>query len=39
MLPIECNRLTKDLAHFEKEVSNADRQLSNEGCLAKAPAK
>ena len=35
---VECERLTKDLARFEKEVSNADRQLSNEGFLAKAPA-
>ena len=35
---VECERLTKELARFEKEVSNADRQLSNEGFLAKAPA-
>ena len=35
---VECERLKKDLARFEKEVSNADRQLSNEGFLAKAPA-
>jgi valyl-tRNA synthetase len=35
---VECERLTKDLARFEKEVTNADRQLSNEGFLAKAPA-
>ena len=33
----ECERLKKELARFEKEVSNADRQLSNEGFLAKAP--
>jgi valyl-tRNA synthetase len=35
---VECERLKKDLARFEKEASNADRQLSNEGFLAKAPA-
>jgi valyl-tRNA synthetase len=35
---VECERLKKELARFEKEVSNADRQLSNEGFLAKAPA-
>ena len=35
---VECERLTKELARFEKEVSNADRQLSNESFLAKAPA-
>jgi valyl-tRNA synthetase len=35
---VECERLRKELARFEKEVSNADRQLSNEGFLAKAPA-
>ena len=35
---VECERLSKELARFEKEVSNADRQLSNEGFLAKAPA-
>ncbi len=35
---VECERLNKELARFEKEVSNADRQLSNEGFLAKAPA-
>jgi valyl-tRNA synthetase len=34
---VECERLRKDLARFEKEASNADRQLSNEGFLAKAP--
>ncbi len=34
---VECERLRKELARFEKEVSNADRQLSNEGFLAKAP--
>jgi valyl-tRNA synthetase len=35
---VECERLTKELGRFEKEVSHADRQLSNEGFLAKAPA-
>jgi valyl-tRNA synthetase len=35
---VERERLSKELARFEKEVSNADRQLSNEGFLAKAPA-
>ena len=35
---VECERLTKELARFEKEVINADRQLSNQGFLAKAPA-
>ena len=34
---VECERLSKELARFEKEVSNAGRQLSNEGFLAKAP--
>jgi valyl-tRNA synthetase len=35
---VECERLRKELARFEKEISNADRQLTNEGFLAKAPA-
>ena len=35
---VECERLRKELARFEKEVSNADRQLANQGFLAKAPA-
>jgi valyl-tRNA synthetase len=35
---VECERLTKELARFEKEGANADRQLANEGFLAKAPA-
>jgi valyl-tRNA synthetase len=35
---VECERLRKELARFEKENSNAGRQLSNEGFLAKAPA-
>jgi valyl-tRNA synthetase len=35
---VECERLKKELARFEKETSNSDRQLANEGFLAKAPA-
>jgi valyl-tRNA synthetase len=35
---VECERLKKELARFEKEAANAERQLSNEGFLAKAPA-
>jgi valyl-tRNA synthetase len=35
---VECERLRKELARFEKESANAGRQLSNEGFLAKAPA-
>ena len=35
----ERERLTKDLARFEKEQANAERQLGNEGFLAKAPAQ
>jgi valyl-tRNA synthetase len=35
---VECERLTKELARFEKEAANAERQLTNEGFLAKAPA-
>jgi valyl-tRNA synthetase len=34
----ECDRLNKDMARFEKELANAERQLGNEGFLAKAPA-
>jgi valyl-tRNA synthetase len=34
----ECERLKKELARLEKEGANAERQLSNEGFLAKAPA-
>jgi valyl-tRNA synthetase len=34
----ERDRLTKDLEKFEKELGNAQRQLGNEGFLAKAPA-
>ena len=35
---VECERLKKELARLEKETANADRQLTNEGFLAKAPA-
>jgi valyl-tRNA synthetase len=35
---VERERLTKELAQFAKEQANADRQLSNEGFLSKAPA-
>jgi valyl-tRNA synthetase len=35
---VERERLTKELARLEKEAANADRQLANEGFLAKAPA-
>jgi valyl-tRNA synthetase len=34
----ECERLGKELARLEKEQANAERQLGNEGFLAKAPA-
>jgi len=37
-LPAECERLKKDLEKMEKEIANGDRQLSNQGFLAKAPA-
>ena len=33
----ETARLSKDLSQYEKEIGNADRQLGNEGFLAKAP--
>jgi valyl-tRNA synthetase len=35
---VECERLQKELLRLEKETANADRQLTNEGFLAKAPA-
>jgi valyl-tRNA synthetase len=35
----ERERLTKDIAKFEKGLAAAERQLSNEGFLAKAPAQ
>jgi valyl-tRNA synthetase len=34
----ERERLTKDIAKYEKGLAAADRQLGNEGFLAKAPA-
>ena len=35
----ERERLTKDLAKFEKEMESKQKQLQNEAFLAKAPAK
>jgi len=35
----ECQRLIKELEKIEKDIANGARQLSNEGFLAKAPAK
>ena len=35
----ERERLNKELARIDKEIDNAERQLSNEGFLNKAPAK
>jgi valyl-tRNA synthetase len=37
-VPAERERLTKDIAKYEKNLISAERQLSNEGFLAKAPA-
>jgi len=34
----ERERLTKELEKMEKEIANGQRQLTNEGFLAKAPA-
>jgi valyl-tRNA synthetase len=34
----ECERLTKDLAKYEKGLAAAERQLNNESFMAKAPA-
>jgi valyl-tRNA synthetase len=34
----ERERLTKDIAKYEKGLASAERQLGNEGFLAKAPA-
>jgi valyl-tRNA synthetase len=36
-LNAECDRLKKELERFEKNIVNADRQLSNDSFLAKAP--
>ncbi len=38
-VPAERARLTKDIEKFEKGIASAERQLGNEGFLAKAPAK
>ncbi|HET6170236.1 MAG TPA: class I tRNA ligase family protein, partial [Terracidiphilus sp.] len=38
-VPAERERLTKDIARFEKGLAAAERQLGNEGFLAKAPAQ
>jgi len=35
----ERERLTKDLAKFEKGLTAAERQLGNEAFMAKAPAR
>jgi valyl-tRNA synthetase len=37
-VPAERERLTKDLAKFNKGLEAADKQLSNEGFIARAPA-
>ena len=37
-VPAESERLTKDIAKYEKGLTSAERQLGNEGFLAKAPA-
>ncbi|MGA3010884.1 MAG: valine--tRNA ligase [Terracidiphilus sp.] len=37
-IPAERERLTKDIAKYEKGIASAERQLGNEGFLAKAPA-
>jgi valyl-tRNA synthetase len=37
-VPAERERLTKDIARYEKGLASAERQLGNEGFLAKAPA-
>jgi valyl-tRNA synthetase len=38
-VPAERERLTKDIARYEKGLAAAERQLGNEGFLAKAPAQ
>jgi len=37
-IPAERERLTKDIAKLEKNITGAERQLGNEAFLAKAPA-
>jgi valyl-tRNA synthetase len=36
-VPAERDRLTKDISKYEKGLASAERQLGNEGFLAKAP--
>jgi valyl-tRNA synthetase len=38
-IPAERERLTKDIAKYEKGLASAERQLGNESFLAKAPAQ
>jgi valyl-tRNA synthetase len=38
-IPAERERLTRDIAKYEKGLAAAERQLGNEGFLAKAPAQ
>ena len=38
-VPAERERLTKDIAKYEKGLAAAERQLGNEGFLAKAPRR
>jgi len=38
-VPAERARLTKDIEKYAKGIASAERQLGNEGFLAKAPAK
>ena len=38
-VPAERERLTKEIAKYEKGLISAERQLGNEGFLAKAPAQ
>jgi valyl-tRNA synthetase len=38
-VPAERERLTKDIAKYEKGLAAAERQLGNAGFLAKAPAQ
>jgi len=37
-VPAERDRLTKDIAKYEKIIASAERQLNNPGFTAKAPA-
>jgi valyl-tRNA synthetase len=38
-IPAERERLTKEIAKYEKGLISAERQLGNESFLAKAPAQ